>query len=171
MRSTGLFTATIGWAALSIITTATPRSRPRTGNWIFGGAIGQSLACLRFSTSITQIHRKERSRELGSGPRQQFSRNSTATPDIMAVETRVQIFGQYGVDIRREDMRLATDQPALHHTGFTAQVATANRYIHRCELSAKLRPVPQPPNPGPEADRAANRATCRAGQSPCHGPF
>ena len=32
---------------------------------------------------------------MGSEARQQFSRNSTASPDVMAVETRVQIFGPY----------------------------------------------------------------------------
>lgn len=53
----------------------------------------KSLACLRFSISITQIHRKERNRELGSGARQQFPRKLTASPDV--IETRVQIFGPY----------------------------------------------------------------------------
>ena len=75
------FIVTIGWAELSITNTATPRSRPRTGNSLSAGAIRLSLACLRFSISITQIHRKWRNRELGSGVCQQFSRNSTASPE------------------------------------------------------------------------------------------
>ena len=64
-------------------------SSPTNGKLIFGGCNSAVTGVSAFFDFDNSIYRKKRNRELGSEACQQFSRNSTKSPDVMTVETRV----------------------------------------------------------------------------------